>query len=187
MPDMWGPPNQPLQTDPRAGRFAPSRWPLNGDIVRRIRMKRRLPPGYVFATAGTAAAGISAYYRPTLGLSFLVTVAAALALNGSRGALASIQIRPVDADDPVSPATIARTMHNIILGHMSFLTGMGFAYAVVAVRSGHRSVKLFAITFALAALFAGPLTSVRRRAGLWMAASAVALGLVGWIVQLGRV
>jgi len=150
-------------------------------------MKFRLPPGYAFAVTGMAAAGVSASYRPILGLSFLITIAAALALNGSRAALASIHVRPVDADDPVSPAAIARTMHRIVRGHQLFLGGMALAYGVVAVRASQRAVELFAITFALAALFAGPFTSVRRRGGLWMAASAVAVGLVGWIVQRGRV
>jgi hypothetical protein len=153
---------------------------------RRIRMTFRLPPGYVFAATGMAAAVVSASYRPILGLSFLITIATALALNGSRGALASIHVRPVDADDPVSPAAIARTLQRIIRGHLLFLGGMAFAYGVVAVRAGQRAVELFAITFALAALFAGPFTSVRRRGGLWIAASAVALGLVGWIVQRAR-
>jgi hypothetical protein len=108
-------------------------------------------------------------------------------LNGARGAVASIRVRPVDADDPVSPAAIARTMHNMIRGHLLFLGVMASTYAVVAVRAADRHVELFAITFALAALCAGPVTSVRRREGLWMAAGVVALGLAAWTVRRGRV
>jgi hypothetical protein len=150
-------------------------------------MNARLAPGYFFAATGIVAAGVSASFRPILGVSFLITVAAALALNGARGAVASIRVRPVDADDPLSPAAVVRTLHNIIRGHLLFLGAMASTYAIVAVRADHRPVELFAITFALAALFAGPFTSVRRREGLWTAAGVVAVGLVVWTVGWGRV
>jgi hypothetical protein len=72
-------------------------------------MIARLAPGAVLAILSVPAVVISGHFRPILGGAFAVTVFFALALNGCRGTLASMRVRPADADDPVSPAAIART------------------------------------------------------------------------------
>jgi hypothetical protein len=150
-------------------------------------MKARVAPGFAFVVTSLPAAAVATYVRPLLGISFLITAAAALASNGMRRALASMNVRPADSDDPVSPAAIARTLHKMERGHTIFLATMSVVYAVVALGSHDASVRLFAIAFAVAAAAAGPLTSVRPRYGLWVAASALGGALIVWSVGVGHV
>ncbi len=150
-------------------------------------MKGRRVEGLFFAVASLVASVASGFTRPLLGISFGFTAAAALALNGLRGTFASIRIRPVDADDPVSPAAIARTVEKMIRGHIIFTCIMSIAYAVVAICADERGIKIFAASFSLATAAAGPLTSIRRRPALWAATCAVTVGLLVWGLQRARV
>ena len=150
-------------------------------------MKARVAPGVVFVVTSLPAAAVGAYVRPLLGISFLITAAVALASNGMRRALASMNVRPADSDDPVSPAAIARTLYKMLRAHGMFLMMMSVVYFVVALGSRDVSVRLFAIAFAVAAAAAGPLMSVHPRYGLWVAASALGGALVVWSLRVGRV
>lgn len=132
-------------------------------------MKLRIPSGTALAISGAAAAIVCGRPRPLLGVSFLVTVGAALGVNGLRRTLASFRIPLSDADDRLSPAAIARTMRHIMAGHLVFLSVMSVIYAVVAVRSDAVVTKVFSGGFAVAALCSGPLTSLRRGVALWAA------------------
>jgi hypothetical protein len=143
-------------------------------------MKVQLAPGATFAVASAMGALASCFTRPLLGISFLVTAAGALALNGARGTLASIRIRPVDADDPTSPAAIARTIRRIMAADLVFLAAIAIGHAVAAIRTDEGTTQVLAATVSAAAVCAGPLTSVRRRAALWAAAGVVLVGLSIW-------
>jgi hypothetical protein len=130
---------------------------------------------------------ISGCVRPLLGVGFFVTACAALVINGSRATVAAMPMRLADADDPVSPPAIARVLHTMIRGHTILLGAMSAVYAIAAVRTTDPAVRVFAASFAVAALAAGPGTSVHRRLGLRIAVIAVVAGLVLWLLQRGRV
>jgi hypothetical protein len=132
-------------------------------------MKLRRFSGAALSISGAAAAIVCGRHRLLLGISFLITVGAALAVNGMRRFLASLRIPLSDADDRLSPAAIARTIRRIMAGHLVFLSAMSVIYAVVAVRSDAVATKVFSAGFAVAALCSGPLTSLRRNAALWVA------------------
>lgn len=150
-------------------------------------MKSWLAPGVVLAIVTLPAALISGYLRPLLGVAFFVTAMSALSINGCRATLVKLPLRPADADDPVSPPAVARLMHKMIHGHTMFLGVMALIFAVAAIRTVSPSVRVFATSFAVCALAAGPGTAIRRRPALWAAAIAVTAGLVGWWLQRGRV
>jgi len=141
----------------------------------------------MLASTSIPAAVIAACVRPLLGISFFVTAFAALSLNGLRGTLASIRVRPAGADDPVSPVAIARTLNKMARGQIVFLGAMAVVYAAVALATSHASVRIFATAFAVTAVAAGPVTSLRRRHGLWVAACAPAVGLIIWYLRVGHV
>ena len=148
-------------------------------------MKLRMPPGRAWAISGVAAAIVCGRHRPLLGVSFLITVGAALATNGMRGALASVRIPLSDADDRLSPAAIARTIRRMIVGHIVFLSVMSGVYAIVVVRSGTLETRVFSAAFSAAALCAGPLTSLRRSVALWAAVCVlVATILIVFIIDV---
>ena len=150
-------------------------------------MKSWLAPGVVLAIVALPTAAISGYVRPILGIAFLVTAIFALSINGSRATLASIRLRPADADDPISPPAVARMLHNMIRGQTIFLGFMSLVYAIAAIRTVEPAVRIFATSFAASALAAGPGTAIRRRPALWVAAVAVVAGLLVWWLRRGRV
>jgi hypothetical protein len=143
-------------------------------------MKVRLAPGATFAVASAMGALASCFTRPLLGISFLVTAAAALFLNGARGTLASIRVRPADSDDPRSPAAIARMIRRMVAADLVFLAAIAIVHAVAAIRMDEGATKVLTTTVSAAALCAGPLTSLGRRAALWAATCVVLVGLVIW-------
>ena len=149
-------------------------------------MRARINPGAAFALSGAVAAFVSARHRLLLGISFLVTVAAALSLNGMRATLASVHIPLSDADDRLSVAAVARTIRRMVLGKVAFLSIMSVVYAVAAARSDVTATRVFAAAFSVAAGCAGPLTSVRRRPALWAAAFTV-VTLLLWSLSGERV
>jgi hypothetical protein len=148
-------------------------------------MRLRIPPETALAISGVAAAIVCGRHRPLLGVSFLVTVGAALAVNGTRRFLASLHIPLSDADDRLSPAAIARTIRHMLVGNLGFLGVMSVIYVVVAVRSDTVVTKAFATGFAVAALCSGPLTSLWRSAALWSAVCVlVATILIVFIINV---
>lgn len=149
-------------------------------------MKVRLIPGLAFTVACLPAVLIAGRVRPILGGAFFLTAFVALALNGARGTLASIKVRPADADDLGSPVALARVLLKTMRAFMAFLGAMSLVFAVAAFRTDDPSVRALATAFAVAAMAAGPVTEVRRREGLWVAAFAVATGLIVWGLQAGR-
>src|SRR5436309_41564 len=114
-------------------------------------------------------AALSWHVRPLLGIAFLVTAWSALSINGLRATVASIPLRPADADDPVSPPAISRALQNIIRGQTIFLGVVSLVLVVAAILTAERPVRILATSFAAAALAAGPGTSIHRRAGLRIA------------------
>jgi hypothetical protein len=150
-------------------------------------MKGWFEPDVALAVTSLVAVAASACVRLSLGVSFLITAAAAMSVNGARATLASIRVRPVDADDPTSPAAIARTIRAMIHAELLFLAAMSIVYAIVAVIAEDRSLKVFAIAFCVASAAAGPISLIRRRPALWAAAGSLAVGLVVWALQRGRV
>ena len=143
--------------------------------------------GLVAAMVILPIAFIAGAVRPLLGVAWLLTAASALVINGLRGTLAAAPMRPADADDPVSPPAIARTLHTMIRRHTIFLASMSVIYTISAIRTADPSVKIFATAFACAAFAAGPGTLLRRRLGLWAAGIAVVAGVLIWWLQGGRV
>jgi hypothetical protein len=150
-------------------------------------MKYWLYRGAWVAIVTLPVAIISGCVRPLLGVAFLVTALSALSVNGLRAAVASIPLRPADADDPVSPPAISRGLQDMIRGHTIFVGVMSLVFAIAAICTVDRPVRIFATSFAVAALAAGPGTSVHRRMGLRVAAVAVVAGLLLWWLQRGRV
>ena len=130
---------------------------------------------------------ISGHVRPLLGVAYLVTACTALSIKGMRATVASIPLRLADADDPVSPPAVSRTLQDMIRGEMIFLGVMSLGFAIVAIWTVERPIRIFATSFALAACAAGPGTSVSHRVGLRIAAVAVAVGLLLWWFQRGSV
>ena len=132
-------------------------------------------------------AAISGYVSPILGVAFLVAALTALSINGLRAAVASIPLRPADADDPVSPPALSRGLQNMIRGQTIFLGVMSLVLAIAAFWTVDRSVRILAASFAVAALAAGPGTSIHRRVGLRVAVVTVLAGFLVWWLQRGRV
>jgi hypothetical protein len=64
---------------------------------------------------------------------------------------------------------------------------MSIAYVVVALVTSDSAVRIFATSFAIAAMAGGPITSVQRRQGLWASSAAVAMGVLVWLVRRGPV
>jgi hypothetical protein len=148
-------------------------------------MKLRRLSGAALGISGAAAAIVCGRHRLLLGVSFLITVGAAIAVNGMRRFLSSLRIPLSDADDRLSPAAIARTIRRIMAGNLVFLSAMSFIYAVVAVRSDAAATRVLSAGFAVAALCSGPLTSLRRSVALWVAVCAlVAAILIVVIIDL---
>jgi hypothetical protein len=130
-------------------------------------------------------AALSWHVRPSLGIAVLVIACTALSINGMRATVASIPLRPADADDPVSPPAISRTLQNMIRGETIFLGVMALVLAVAALVTTERPVRILATSFAASALAAGPGTSIDRRVGLRLAVVAVLVGLLFWWLQRG--
>jgi hypothetical protein len=148
-------------------------------------MKLRIPSGRAVGISGAVAAIVCGRHRPLLGASFLVTVGAALAVNGIRRTLASLHIPLSDADDRLSPAAVARAIRHVMTGNLAFLSVMSVVYVVVAVRSDTVVTKVFSVGFSVAALCSGPLTSLRRGAALWAAVCVlVATILIVFIIDV---
>jgi hypothetical protein len=141
--------------------------------------------GTALAISGAAAAVVCGRHRPLLGVSFLITVGAALAVNGMRRTLASLRIPLSDADDRLSPAAIDRTIRRIMAGNLGFLSVMSIVYVAVAVRSDVVVTKVLSAGFSVAALCSGPFTSLRRSPALWAAVCVlVATILVVFIIDV---
>jgi putative addiction module component (TIGR02574 family) len=149
-------------------------------------VKLRISSGAALGLSGAATAIVCGRHRPLLGVSFLVTVGAALAVNGMRRTLASLHIPLSDADDRLSPAAVARTIRHVMMGNLVFLSVMSGLYAIVAGRSGAVVTKVFSTAFSVAALCAGPLTSLRRSVALW-AAVCVLLAAILTVVIWDRI
>lgn len=141
----------------------------------------------VVAIVTLPVSAISGYVRPLLGVAFFVTALTALSINGFRAAVASIPLRPADADDPASPVALSRGLQRMIRARTIFLSVMSLVYAIAAIRTVERPVRILATSFAVAALAAGPGTSLHRRIGLRVAAVSVLTGLLLWWLQKGRV
>lgn len=141
----------------------------------------------VVAIATVPVSAIAGHVRPLLGVAFLVTALTALAINGLRLTVTSIPLRPAYADDPVSPPAISRALQDMIRRQTIFLGVMSLVYAIAAIWTVDRPVRILAISFAVAALAAGPGTSVRRRMGLRVAAISILAGLLLLWLQRGRV
>ena len=142
----------------------------------------------VVAIVTVPVSAIAGHVRPLLGVAFLVTALTALSINGLRLTVTSIPLRPADADDPVyTPPAISRALQDMIRGQTVFLGVMSLVYAIAAIWTVDRPVRILAISFAVAALAAGPGTSVRRRMGLRVAAVSILAGLLLLWLQRGRV
>ena len=150
-------------------------------------MKASIAPGAAFAVTGVVAALLAGRDKPLLGIAFGVTIVAALMLNGTRRALASLRIPLSDADDPLSPAAIARVYENTKRGALATVSMMVVIFTGVALLTTAAPTRVFASGFALAAVCAGPLTSFRSRAGLWAAATTTLLLLLWVMLRVGTV
>jgi len=138
---------------------------------------RRPLVGSVFAVPGVIAAVVAGRHRPMLGICFFVTIFVALSLNGMRGTLSSLASALREPGASPAQAAAFRTVQRLKLGTLILLTAGSTLFAVAAARSDGVT-RIFATGFAVAALCAGPLTSVRRRVALGAAAGIVLLTLL---------
>ena len=108
-------------------------------------MKTRLNPATAFVVVSLVASVVSGFTRPLLGVSCDYDFRGHVT-DGMRS-LAFIRIRPVDADDPVSPAAIARTIRSMIRGEVIFLSIMSLVYAVAAIRTDEPSIRVVCVDY----------------------------------------
>jgi len=135
-------------------------------------------PGLVFLIAGIAGSIVAAHHHVLLGgACFLVTMVAQ-SVDGIRGILRSYRLGPADADDPESPVAAARIGRKVILVFITLLIVMSLGLGLTAALGRAWSPRIISTAFAIAASAAGPLTSIRRRAGLWIATGSVTIGTI---------
>jgi hypothetical protein len=140
-------------------------------------------PGLVFDIAGIAGAIAAARHHLLLGGACLLVTMAAQAVDGMRAILRSYRLGPADADDPESPVAAARIGRKVILVFITLLTMTSLGLGLTAALGHAWSPRIISAGFAIAALAAGPLTSIKRRAGLWIATGSVTIGTIASLLR----
>ena len=135
-------------------------------------------PRLVFISTGVVGTVVAGHRSLLLGVACFLATMAAHSLNGISGILESYRLGPADADNPMSPVAIARIGRKLSLGFVVFLCAMSLGFGATAVRSDDWSIRSLSAAFAIVALAAGPFSSIRRRAALWTATGAAAIGTV---------
>jgi hypothetical protein len=140
-------------------------------------------PGLVFVIAGIAGSIVAARHHLLLGGACFFVTMMVQSVDGMRGILQSYRPGPADADDPESPVVAARIGRRFVLVLITLLITMSLGLGLTAARSVAWSPRIISTAFAIAALAGGLLTSVRRRAALWIAVGSVTLGTIASLLR----